>query len=70
MDSLNSIHIKNALKLQEYTVAGAEDEKVFNQNLMSGFLMFACGLTVGLTNLACGIAVGIVGKIFFLVIHL
>ncbi|XP_076056612.1 vacuolar H[+] ATPase PPA1 subunit 1 [Oratosquilla oratoria] len=49
--------------LEEYPEdKAAKDSKIFEQNLMSGYFMFASGLTVGFTNLFCGLAVGIVGS--------
>lgn len=37
-------------------------EADFRRNLYSSFLLFGCGITVGLTNLFCGLSVGIVGS--------
>ncbi|RXG72761.1 V-type proton ATPase 21 kDa proteolipid subunit [Armadillidium vulgare] len=48
--------------LDEYPVNTRMDSRVYEQNLMSGYFMFGCGVTVGLTNLFCGLAVGIVGS--------
>jgi len=45
--------------LEEYS--DSSDPKVVEQNMLSGHLIFAAGLTVGMTNLFCGVAVGIVG---------
>ncbi|KAB7496834.1 V-type proton ATPase proteolipid subunit, partial [Armadillidium nasatum] len=48
--------------LDEYPINTRMDSRVYEQNLMSGYFMFGCGVTVGLTNLFCGLAVGIVGS--------
>jgi len=48
---------------KDYPEVGDVDvEGVYRQNLASSYLLFGCGLTVGLTNLVCGVAVGIVGS--------
>jgi V-type H+-transporting ATPase proteolipid subunit len=49
--------------IEPYSESLAEsDITIKGQNCMSGYLMFAAGLTVGLVNLVCGMCVGIVGS--------
>jgi len=49
--------------IEPFTPGKAETMiEVKDRNWMSGYLMFAAGLTVGLVNLVCGMCVGIVGS--------
>jgi len=49
--------------LKEYpAVVDDATKATFATSLFSSYLLFGCGLCVGLTNLVCGVAVGIVGS--------
>ncbi|CEF64807.1 V-type proton ATPase 21 kDa proteolipid subunit [Strongyloides ratti] len=48
-------------KLHSFDPSTATRE-IYARNLLSGYLIFGGGLTVGFSNLVCGIAVGIVGS--------
>lgn len=38
------------------------DYPLTSRNYFSGYLLFGCGLCVGLVNVACGISVGVIGS--------
>ncbi|XP_015792348.1 V-type proton ATPase 21 kDa proteolipid subunit [Tetranychus urticae] len=52
---LNTVEQFNPIKAEE-------SFEIKAKNYFSGYLMFAAGLTVGMSNLFCGISVGVVGS--------
>lgn len=56
-----AIVMLNLVESFDYNVVEGDDD-LRAKNYLSGYIMFAAGLTVGLGNLFCGIAVGVVGS--------